>query len=520
MEAALDPIVIRHGDRARFAAEVTFLPDEEPDTRGEDAVAWGELSLWVGARNLCAHTLFGEQRIGVRWHLLGVLEWLAGSFDELLHETRLPVSSTGIDAAQTMERTRQHLSVDDLEELELWQSWWARHNLRAGADGGLLPNLYVRRRGGRIEVSWDSTRLDFPPEGLTFEHPAGHDLLEPLEAGHVLFAWLDEASAVLSERADAGARVAALRRRVAELRDVSRTERRLALAAGFAASDAGLVDEWRELQDLGYGTAAARRAAFDAPHDELVVSGSCAAQLMWGTLSPTLDAADRRRIVAMLLQVYAPASESADLARLVRGQSLASDLSQAWAQGYELAEQLHNQLAVDTEEPVDVEAILVRLGVDLRVIDLTDDGIRGLTVASPEHRPTITVNRRFKHGHGPDVRRFTLAHELCHLLLDRDQGRDVALASSEDWAPVDVERRANAFAAMFLMPRAAVQGAVARATHAPETLPGAAFVARRLQVPVQTAIHHLKNLDYVDTNTHDELLERLAYERALERHKP
>lgn len=517
MEAAPHPTVIRHGDRDRFAMEVTFLRDEEPDTHGEDEAAWGELAVWVTGRNLCEHTVFAEQRPGVRWHLLAILEWLGESFDELLHETRLPVTATGIDAAQTMERARRHLGVEDLDELERWQEWWARHNLRAAANGGLLPNLYVRRRGGRVELSWDSGEIDSAPENFGFAHVAGHDVLDPQEVGHVLFGWLDDASAALGEHLNAGERIAALRRRVALLADGARYERRLALAAGFQADDAGLVDEWRELQGLGYGNADARRAAFDAPHDELVVTGSCVAQLMWGTLSPSVDAADRRRIVSMLLQVYAPGSETHELAGLVREAPLAADLREAWEQGYELAEHLHNELAIDQDEPVDVEAILVRLGVDLRVIDLSDDAIRGLTVASPEHRPTVVVNRQFKHGRGEDVRRFTLAHELCHLLIDRDQGRDVALASSEDWAPADVERRANAFAAMFLMPRGAVQRAIAQSTEPPETLGGAAFVARGLQVPVQTAIHHLKNLDYVDPNTHDLLLERLLYERGVGR---
>lgn len=517
MEAAPQPTVIRHGDRKRLAVELTFLPDDEPDTHAEEAAAWGELTLWITGRNVCAHTVFDEARSGVRWHLLGVLEWLAASFDELLHETRLPVTATGIDAAQVMERARRHLGANDLDELEGWQTWWARHNLRAGADGGLLPNLYVRRRGGRIEVSWDSTELEFAPKGFAFEHSAGHDLLDPFATARTLFSWLDDASAALSAHPAAAERVATLRHNVAELRDEQRTERRLALAAGFPASDEGLVDEWRGLQHLGHGSAAARRAAFEAPHDDLVVGGSCAALLMWGTLSPTLDAADRRRIVSMLLQVYAPGTETAELAALVREEPLPADLREAWEQGYALAEQVHDELAIEPDELVDVEAILVRLGVDVRAIDLGDQGIRGLTVASPEHRPTVAVNRRFRNGNGGDVRRFTLAHELCHLLIDRDQGRDVALASSEDWAPVDVERRANAFAAMFLMPRPAVQGAVAQASDPPETLDGAAFVAQHLQVPVQTAIHHLKNLSYLDPNAHDELLERLGYERALGR---
>ena len=513
MEAAAHEIEIRHGDRDRLAVESRFLPDDEPDTRGEDAAAWGELAVWVGGRNLCAHTMFGEQRHGVRWHLLGVMEWLVDTFDELLHETRLPVSATGIDAAQSMERARRHLNVRDLDELERWQAWWERHNVRAGADGGLLPNVYVRRRGGRVEVSWDSSQRDFAPEGFAFEHPAGHDLLDPFETGHTLFSWLNEATATLSEHPDAGERVTKLLRRTARLRDEQRTERRLALAAGFPASDKKLVEEWRALRRLGYGSEAARHAAFEAPHDDLVVGGSCVAQLMWGTLSPTLDAADRRRIVSMLLQVYAPGAETAALAALVRDEPFAADLSGAWEQGYELAERLHAELSVDPSELIDIEGILAVLGVDVRAIELSDVGIRGLTVASPEHRPTVTVNRRFRHGDGADVQRFTLAHEFCHLIVDRDQGRDVALASSEDWAPVDVERRANAFAAMFLMPRPAVQRAVAQATDPPESLSGASFIAHRLQVPVQTAIHHLKNLNYLDPNTHDELIERLGWER-------
>jgi len=45
-----------------------------------------------------------------------------------------------------------------------------------------------------------------------------------------------------------------------------------------------------------------------------------------------------------------------------------------------------------------------------------------------------------------------MAHELCHLLFDRWRARRLAVASGP-WAPQDIERRANAFAAAFLMPR-------------------------------------------------------------------
>jgi len=40
---------------------------------------------------------------------------------------------------------------------------------------------------------------------------------------------------------------------------------------------------------------------------------------------------------------------------------------------------------------------------------------------------------------------------FCHILFDREYGTKWALASGP-WAPRDLERRANAFAAMLLMP--------------------------------------------------------------------
>ena len=68
-------------------------------------------------------------------------------------------------------------------------------------------------------------------------------------------------------------------------------------------------------------------------------------------------------------------------------------------------------------------------------------------------------------------RRFTLAHELCHLLVDRDKGARLAIVSGP-WAPLDVERRANAFAAALLMPEAAVAKAVAHATASIDEIEG------------------------------------------------
>jgi Zn-dependent peptidase ImmA (M78 family) len=65
--------------------------------------------------------------------------------------------------------------------------------------------------------------------------------------------------------------------------------------------------------------------------------------------------------------------------------------------------------------------------------------------------PTILVNVQSRWNRGPRGRNATLAHELCHLLLDRDRARRAVVVSGP-WAPPRIEQRARAFAAMFLVP--------------------------------------------------------------------
>jgi Zn-dependent peptidase ImmA (M78 family) len=101
-----------------------------------------------------------------------------------------------------------------------------------------------------------------------------------------------------------------------------------------------------------------------------------------------------------------------------------------------------------------------------------------------------------------------MAHELCHLVFDRGEDRKLAVASGP-WAPRDVERRANAFAAMFLMPPDRVRAA-SRDAASLGTLDGVSQVARRLHTSVTATIQHLANLNVIDAEVRDDLLARQA----------
>ncbi len=101
-------------------------------------------------------------------------------------------------------------------------------------------------------------------------------------------------------------------------------------------------------------------------------------------------------------------------------------------------------------------------------------------------------------------RRFTLARELCHILYDRSYGAHLGIASGP-WAPANVEKRANAFAAMFLMPTELVGEAI-RALTVPLGSPqGVWQVAKRLQTSFTSTVDHLSNLGYLDESTRDSI---------------
>lgn len=87
----------------------------------------------------------------------------------------------------------------------------------------------------------------------------------------------------------------------------------------------------------------------------------------------------------------------------------------------------------------------VKLPGDLSGLMLTDSTIGLFVVANQEH---VYLRRRF-----------SFAHEYCHVLLDRDRRGTISRSSDRESL---FEVRANAFAAAFLMPREGVEEFLAR----------------------------------------------------------
>jgi Zn-dependent peptidase ImmA (M78 family) len=104
-----------------------------------------------------------------------------------------------------------------------------------------------------------------------------------------------------------------------------------------------------------------------------------------------------------------------------------------------------------------------------------------------------------------------LAHELCHLVHDRDRRRRIALAEG-DWAPPWVEQRARGFAVMLLLPADGIRRFVAEGGGDPATPDGLRALADRFGVSWTAAARHLANLGWIPGGVDgaDELVEQAA----------
>ena len=141
------------------------------------------------------------------------------------------------------------------------------------------------------------------------------------------------------------------------------------------------------------------------------------------------------------------------------------DARPAFDQGEAAARRLRELLGIDLREPVDVLAILKRLGVSVRSERTPSDTLKALAIWGSKHGPTILLNdaairdvrdRRMSTRAGQD-RRFqnvTLAHELGHFVLDRGHAVG-AVDVLVNRMPRQVESRAASFAGEFLLPATA-----------------------------------------------------------------
>ncbi len=452
------------GDTARFAVRLSFERDPDKDVFDDPAYSgsWGSARFWVDGLNISAHAVGGESDESVHWYLLPLIEWLAEQWDPLLHEERLPVVDRFATAAEAM-TVEPPLPIGVNDEryyavLDEWQTWWRHHALESAADGGLFPRIFFRRWGDQVEVSWRSDGLVGAPEGFRFAAPQGRAHYPVGEIAKILYEVARAAATELVRRYPSSERATAARDALVAVSRTDRAAPRLRWLLGLTEQRATSI--LNKAERLLETTAQQTRDALLKPDtSDLVIHGSPHLVALFGSVAPDVSSEDVVTLTKLMLDFYAQqdvaaSPEEDDLSRRFQTALayVAAPMLPDYEQGNRLAEFAITEFGVDDEHLVDIRAILEQAGTRTEEIELSDRGIRGLSLAGPGHRPTCILNLNYQFGRSEQVKRFTLAHELCHLLFDRWRARRLAVASGP-WAPQDIERRANAFAAAFLMPR-------------------------------------------------------------------
>jgi len=516
-----------HGSRERFALGFDLI--EDPDHASPLALrtSWAKFQIWVGGRNLTAGvSASGAYLTEAACPALPIVKWLLDNWDPLLHQERLPRPAHAASSAAWYVASLKEVpsKSDDLDTLlDIRRAWWKNHGLGAALPDFRIPDVHFRRFAESIEISWDDHDWRTVPGGINLVEPPGAAYLPVEEVVEVLLGWcrdvLDCVLDVLahgttstqSEISQAKGDIADLQMKLSQLNSVGRQEKRLRLAAGVDIERAArrirsiagidnidIKDTVRSLLGMKHSPSGGFFARLSLP------------VLLYRSASPQLSESDLENLIGLCNTselITAPVKHFRDPAPCSPSPE---DTTQ---DGYDLAIEFRSTLGIPENEPLkgpfDIEkCILQQLGIRIRDIRLTDEGVEGVAIFREGFEPIVAVNLSGRFARSPWGRRMTLAHELCHLLRDGEEAGAVGIVSNH-WAPYLLERRANAFAAMFLAPEAALDAVLDRDTGR-WTRADLKHAMKHLGIGVTTLTRQLYNLRWISGIERDAWVDELT----------
>jgi Zn-dependent peptidase ImmA (M78 family) len=498
------------GTRATFAIEIQLLPKPSGRVAPADCTgSHGALRLWVRDVNLMLRLkdrtpqagLAAAEAAATQGFLAPLFRWIVDSWIPLLHEARLPPGGRWGDArpcgARLAYHAIRHAAEGDRRRLALWDEWRRRHALRAVCEPADLPDVFFQRLGEDIELTWGEAESPVGGAEAPLETEAAADaniahvpvdaVARTLEAALLWFLGRPEVAASRWGR-DLASRWSQL------------CAQPLGLNALFWYLDAR--PEGGNLSAVFLRALA--RLGGPIPRPEGVFWARLPLHLaLFGDLAPDVTEQAAYNLLKACFAARTEAPEPDALAALVTEEP-------AWAatsprhSGFALALEILEAADPDPEAALTrAEAMLGTLGVAVVDVDLGDVGPRGACFAGDGLSPTIIVNRQSRYNQGRG-RRFTLAHEFCHILFDRDRHKSLA-HSSEPWGPTAMEHRANAFAAMLLMPFYRV-GRL-QATEFAELKQEIDRLAHQLDVSRMALTYHLAAIGMISMQVRDRLFD-------------
>lgn len=414
-----EAVILGSSNSIRIAIE--WRSNAESD--GPIGKTWGDLQLWIGDSLVWGSVSVAERPVGITWSWIDLFEFLANAWPYLANEEQQPIAFTHHKEAPARlselwgrAQVRWMSVPDDIADREdkLLRDFLAVHDLAEALPGAQPPQLLLMRQGERMIVSSVRQQWELPYMAV--------------------MSVLAELCEFIADR----------------IKDLSDDRSRRS------------IERWNQRDSLSH----IKRLQ--------IATGRSEGELrqIWPTdLDATASNEDRYelRAAARMLDKRIPENKQKEILKLIydlpKGKPLAlkplqdeaeeviaeSGSSDPTLQGYVLATMLRAHFS-RLNARVNPDEILQGWGVTIRRLDDKNLLLDAIAVWANDRSPTILLNQNGPRARHLSGTRSTLAHEICHLLLDTD-GALPAVEVLGGVIPHAIEQRANAFAAEFLLPR-------------------------------------------------------------------
>ena len=385
----------------------------------EHGLAWGEGMVMLAGQAVWYAEGPEGQEIPLTWTWADLLAFLGRWWPWLVLEEDYPLPVRPLFPAYFLrEAERRWLELPDEqveEEEDVAHRFMARHDLAEAFLGLFLPSLILLRQGNTCHISPGIRHTRILP---WFEI---QDTLE--ELGETI------ATAVLSS---SNPRV----RQALELwqqRENRMMEKELDLTTGLSP------DERNRLHGVDWHSVEIRAVARMS--------------------SRVVVAKDQEMLLTRIAAVPRRQTPELDrLSALIRAEF--QEMGPPHQQGYWAADRLRQELGIEEQAITEPREYLERWGVPIEVFERECCPVEAVTAWGDHHGPVVIINHAASSRSGHEYgQRATLAHEIAHLILDRE-GAIPAGEVLGGRTPEYPEKRARAFAAEFLLPRQTAEDAI------------------------------------------------------------
>lgn len=405
---------------------------DDYDSCGPIGRTWGDLQLWIGDTLVWGELDSHGGTRGITWNWVDILEYLGNAWPYLTEEEQYPITfDTRFEEPSHLgelwgkAKLRFRNLPDDIadQEDELFRDFLAVHDFSEAAHGASLPKLLCLRRGKQMMAA--TVRQEFV---LSF----AETMLTLEQLG-------DEIVRRLIGLADKRSEIATIRW---QNRDTFPPSKRLQIATRM--SDESLRCVWPYDID--------RLVANDDMYELKAAARMLRGSISDSQLKVVLNEIGRLR-PGKQLKLNALYDSALEVIREHEGDAPA-------VQGYFLAWMLREHISEKTGR-VEPNLVLQEWGVTIKELEIKESRLDAIAVWGSKHTPTIFLNSVGPRSQQEKGRRSTLAHEMCHILVDLDGALPVAEVLGGN-VPRTIEKRANAFAAEFLLPRSEASAYIAK----------------------------------------------------------